>query len=148
MIKGSHITNYDTPLTEDQEAQYQEYKKSLGKFGDDSIYDLRGFWLEHGHEPHEKGAHFVDKYKKPNHPSFSDESQYHMSDDGQGGINMGGSWVQKNGEYTGFIPPASTLKDPEKMSRLQRHMYEDQDGLAIITKPIGAKEAMLSKLPK
>lgn len=139
MIKGSYATNFDTPLTEDQEAEYQKYKSSLGEQGTDEDYDLRGFWLEHGEEPHEKGAHFIDKYKKPNHPTFSDQSQYHGADNGMGGIHIGGSWVGD----TGYIPPAHVLNDPKKMASLQRYMYEAEGGkVNIIDKPQSAVKSI------
>jgi hypothetical protein len=83
-IRGSSANNYNTPLGH-LEPAYQMYKANLGDQGNDRNYDLRGFWLNNvflptlkGNysEPHVAGAHFTDKYKKPNHPTMSDESQY------------------------------------------------------------------------
>ena len=48
-------------------------------------YDVQGYWAA-GERPDERG-HGTDRFKKPNHPTFSDESIYH----GTGG-NFGGQW--------------------------------------------------------
>lgn len=41
-------------------------------------YDLRGYWLSEGYKDTEGGTkHGPDTFKKPNHPTFSNESIYH-----------------------------------------------------------------------
>lgn len=69
---------FDTKLTPEEEIRYQQWRRTLPKslqYGGD--YDLRGYWKD----PETKkeaveGDHFIDKYKKPNHPTFSNESKY------------------------------------------------------------------------
>jgi hypothetical protein len=68
-------------------------------------YDLTGYWK------HERGtqgfrgfstdpeAHGTDKYKRPEHPSFSDES-IHAS-----AKNPGGHWVGEN-----YIPQGTAMR--------------------------------------
>lgn len=49
-------------------------------------YDLKGMWLEGGGFGGDNG-HATDKHKKPNHPTFSNQSKFH----GMGGME-GGMW--------------------------------------------------------
>ena len=56
-------------------------------------YDYRGWWLENGSVPYKNGVHFTDKFKLPNHPTFSEESIYSK------GNTEGGYWTKD-----GFVP--------------------------------------------
>lgn len=95
---------YNTKLTPDQEQQFENWAaKQQPTTGRDVTkdlynYDLKGWWLEN------KGAsltggHLTDKFKKPNHPTFSNESIYEGTPSLEGGKNTGGTW---DGEK--FIP--------------------------------------------
>ena len=69
---------FDTKLTPEEEIRYQEWRRTLPlSLQYEGDYDLRGYWKD----PETKkeaveGDHFIDKYKKPNHPTFSNESKY------------------------------------------------------------------------
>lgn len=93
---------YDTPLTSDQETDYKS------KFGDDASqdYDMRGYYSDHpGVDPNAEGQHYPDTYKKPWHPTFSDESQYN----GVGG-QQGGTWgTDAQGKDT-FTPGPTNMQ--------------------------------------
>lgn len=93
---------YDTYLTPEQEQDYQS------KFGDDASrdYDMRGYYADNpGVSPNTDGQHYTDQYKKPWHPTFSDESMYN----GVAG-NRGGSWgTDADGKDT-FTPGATNLQ--------------------------------------
>ncbi len=56
-------------------------------------YDYRGWWKENGSIPYKNGVHFTDKFKLPNHPTFSEESIYSK------GNTEGGYWTKD-----GFVP--------------------------------------------
>jgi len=92
-IKGSDQNEYRTPMNPQQEASYQMYRSNLGDQGNDTNYDLRGYWLNNvymkNNGEHIKGEHFDDMYKKPNHPTFSDESQYSVG-------KPAGHWVDNH----------------------------------------------------
>ena len=45
-------------------------------------------------DPNASSAHLEDTYKKPNHPTFSDQSMYNVP-----GIQEGGHWTE-DGEFT------------------------------------------------
>lgn len=66
---------YNTILTPDQEKIYQQWVNSLPiNLRGDYDYDLRGAWLN-GDQPDEY-YHMPDTWKKPWHPTFSNESIY------------------------------------------------------------------------
>lgn len=91
---------YDTPLTADQETAYQS------AYGADAShdYDMRGYFADTGKTPNAEGDHYPDTYKKPWHPTFSDESMYN----GVAGT-QGGTWGTADGKDT-FTPGATNMK--------------------------------------
>jgi N12 class adenine-specific DNA methylase len=83
---------YNTPLSDADEAKFQQWMKDRSKFaGRDTSsdlfdYDLRGAWKANAEQA--SNGHLPDTFKKPNHPTFSDESQYNGADG-----HVGGQWV-------------------------------------------------------
>lgn len=65
---------YDTALSPEEETQFQAWKRKYAPHDSGEDYDLRGAFKA-GLQPAENG-HWADTYKKPNHPTFSDQSQY------------------------------------------------------------------------
>jgi len=94
---------YNTKLTDEEEAQYQEWAKKIGHERDVYDYDLRGAWKA-GAAQAENG-HFPDTFKKPNHHTFSNESKYHNETN-----RVGGHWVVENGQNI-FIAPNGERRD-------------------------------------
>ena len=91
---------YNTILLPPQEAAFRQAYPNWMKETRD--YDLRGAFLE-GLQKDGRG-HMSDKYKKPNHPTFSDQSMYHMIDG-----NIGGRWIDHgNGKFS-FIPGSTNM---------------------------------------
>ena len=91
------MTNqYNTTLTEAEEKQYQEWAKKEGRELDTFDYDLRGAWkeMQSGTMSEDARGHLGDKYKKPNHPTFSDQSIYN----GVSGIKAGRWSVNEQGK--------------------------------------------------
>jgi len=74
--------SYDTPLTPEEEAIFRQWAGK--RIGDLADYDLRGAWKTDARAA--QNGHLPDTFKKPNHPTFSDESQYSTPD------NPGGRW--------------------------------------------------------
>lgn len=87
---GRHA--YNTMLTPARESQYQQWliDQSMNTGRDVSrdidTYDLRGFFKDGGN--FSAGQHGTDKYKKPTHITFSDQSMYSTSE------RQGGRWEQ------------------------------------------------------
>jgi len=99
-VKGTgHVVYpaaYNSALSESQEAQYQAWRATLPRpLQYEGDYDLRGYWLdpETVKDNVKDGQHFIDRYKKPNHPTFSVESRYATGDDAR----LAGTW--KGDEY-------------------------------------------------
>lgn len=69
---------FNTPLTASEEALFVAWAIYNNRMRDLYNYDLRGAWkeLNSGSMSADARGHLGDKYKKPNHPTFSDQSQY------------------------------------------------------------------------
>lgn len=65
---------FDTRLSPDEEAKFREWKQKYAPEDSGEDYDLRGAFKS-GFSPDTRG-HWPDTYKKPNHPTFSNESIY------------------------------------------------------------------------
>ena len=131
-----YSARFNTQLTPDQEAAYQAWgqQEALRRGGrnpasDVYDYDMRGFWKS-GQSFADNG-HAGDKYKKPNHPTFSNQSQYHGVDGHQGGTWGGG----QNGQPWTFTPGATNLQihDPRA---LQQYFRDREQGNQLILPPL------------
>lgn len=80
-------------------------------------YDMAGAFLDNLQS--NNNGHFSDKFKKPNHPTFSNESIYNGVDN-----NFGGKWSTYNGKDA-FYPSETNLKNMP-IQELQRYfqMFE------------------------
>lgn len=86
---------YNTKLSPEEEARFQEWARKENRTGDVYDYDLRGAWkeLQSGDMKEDARGHLGDKYKKPNHPTFSDQSRYNGVDG-----YLGGTWSEEDGK--------------------------------------------------
>lgn len=91
-VIGLKLSESDEKKFKDWYGRLSEYK-GLNPDPDDvnQYYDYRGFWKENPELAErmlndDPDAHFVDTYKLPGHPTFSNESKY-------GGRELGGEWV-------------------------------------------------------
>ncbi|WP_223518242.1 hypothetical protein [Pseudomonas sp. BF-R-21] len=97
---------YNTPLAPAEEQKFNQWAQANNRVKDSYDYDMRGAFQElmSGQTQQADNGHFTDKFKKPNHPTFSDESQYNGTD----GLS-GGQWVETpKGTY--FAPGQSQSK--------------------------------------
>jgi hypothetical protein len=96
------MTNqYNTALSPGDEARFQKWLSDNDRQSDLADYDMRGWFKENGTQA--SNGHFTDQYKKPNHPTFSVESQYNGVD----GYN-GGTWGGDDKNPT-FAPSQTNL---------------------------------------
>ena len=70
---------FETTLTPAQEQRFQAWKRMYAPNDSGEDYDLRGAFLSGMTGPDENG-HWPDTFKKPNHPTFSNESKYAMGE--------------------------------------------------------------------
>lgn len=66
---------FSTPLSPADETRFAEWKRVHAPEDSGYDYDLRGAFKA-GVTPDPVSRHWPDTYKKPNHPTFSDQSQY------------------------------------------------------------------------
>jgi hypothetical protein len=97
--------DYNTPLSPEERGAYKDWAKQGGKNPDleEKDYDLPGYFKSGG-KLGGKDEHLTDQFKKPNHPTFSDQSQYH----GTGG-EEGGTWTALPDGKFNFTPGRSNM---------------------------------------
>ena len=83
---------FNTILSPQEEAQFQQWKGRFAPRDSGEDYDLRGAFKA-GLQPDPTSGHWPDTFKKPNHPTFSTQSRY-------AAYGQPGQW---QGET--FIPP-------------------------------------------
>jgi hypothetical protein len=88
------VTPHETKLTPEEEINFQAWKHHHAPHDSGMDYDLRGAFKA-GLMPDPETGHWPDTYKKPNHPTFSDQSIYARERPG-----MAGRW---EGEQ--YLPP-------------------------------------------
>ncbi len=73
-LRGSPNNGFVTPLSRQEEMAYRMWKAVVAPSDDGRDYDYRGAFKA-GVTPDDAG-HWPDTFKKPNHPTFSTDSQY------------------------------------------------------------------------
>jgi hypothetical protein len=98
---------YQTVLTPEERKQYDSWKSKLPKrLQHEGDYDLAGFWKENPKSSFSGDkVHLTDKYKKPNHPTFSDESKY-FNDKTK---KYAGKWEETSDAWI-YMPYDNTVK--------------------------------------
>lgn len=67
--------SYETALSPDEERQFSAWRQQYAPKDSGTDYDLRGAFKA-GLKPDPRTGHWPDTFKKPNHPTFSNQSQY------------------------------------------------------------------------
>lgn len=131
MVEMSKRNNpkYNTVLTPSEEDSFQKWYSQVSKYkglspnpdSEGQYYDYRGYWKNEdrngmlGADPY---AHFIDKYKKPGHPTFSTESQYSSES------TPGGNWSQDEYGTWYFNHSPYTAQDLSKTQQYLRGSNE------------------------
>ena len=97
---NSSTGKYDTVLSKDEEKKFDEWRRNNPKnFQSTEGYDLKGYFKENGAvDLTAKGQHLPDKYKKPDHITFSKDSKYHSEE------TPGGEWSKDDKGKWRFAP--------------------------------------------
>jgi hypothetical protein len=113
LIYGTHdpetmfFNKYNTSLDEKEINEFDKWiekesaKKGRNVLMDKGAYDIQGFWKSGDWKNVDSDGHGTDTWKKPNHPTFSNQSKYHGAD----GF-YGGNWTEK----AGYQPSKQTLE--------------------------------------
>ena len=115
--------NFNTPLNPLQEYAYQGWLKKVGREDDAKDYDLRGAFLDNA-EASTRG-HLTDKFKKPNHITFSDESIYHNTP-GPLGNWQGGQWKGSDEKGWSYTPSPFMLRYMVNKDELQSYFQANE----------------------
>jgi hypothetical protein len=89
---------FNTELNKEEQKEFNKWvtkeSKRQGRdiLMDRGAYDVQGFWKSGDYKNMDEDNHGSDKWKKPNHPTFSNQSKYHGVD----GF-YGGNWTKEAG---------------------------------------------------
>ncbi len=131
-------SQYNTELLPDEEQKFQTWvQQRSAKQGRDASkdlydYDLRGAWKSNAREA--ENGHLPDTYKKPNHPTFSDQSQYNGKDG-----NVGGTWQEEQGGWS--FRPSKTNLDNLGVEGLQKYFKEREPNSKLLLDSPGGKKS-------
>jgi hypothetical protein len=106
-------------LSPQEEAAFQDWATANNRQRDVYDYDIRDFWKSGGQFT--PNGHGADTWKKPNHPTFSNQSIY----SGVNG-NVGGVWGS-HGPAATFTPSATNLQNMG-MEALKRYFTTVEPG--------------------
>jgi hypothetical protein len=126
-LRGTGSTS-GTNLGQNEENEYLAWKNRLPKnLQNEHDYDLKGLWKENpSAEPSDK-LHFPDKYKKPNHFTFSNESKYSNPS------TEGGKWVEENGKWMFYASNFNLTQHSAKELQDYFDVYEKDAQLILPT---------------
>lgn len=125
---------YETKLLPEEEPQFEAWKATHAPKDSGEDYDLRGAFKA-GLQPGPDG-HWADTFKKPNHPTFSNQSQYAKDRPDLAGTWDGDTFVPAKG-----APPA------EPPGYISRSFQSFVSGLASVAENVLTLPAMASNIP-
>lgn len=108
---------YNTKLTPAEKKKFDKWvaeestRQGRDILMDMGAYDVQGFWKSGDYKMKDSDGHGADTWKKPNHPTFSNQSKYHGADGW-----YGGNWTKD----AGYQPSKQTLQvyGPEYYDRM------------------------------
>lgn len=126
------INAWDTTLSPEEETRFQQWKARYAPNDTGEDYDLRGAFKE-GLTPSPVNGHWPDTYKKPNHPTFSNESIY--ANQGNPGHWEGDRYVPGGNKLAGYratlaaknkgVDPYADMSDAQFATQLYKRHYAD-----------------------
>jgi len=152
--------NFNTKLDTNNELRFQNWiKEGQAKYNVDlsrdlETYDLRGFWKNGGFKDEafrSRKGHAPDTYKKPNHPTFSNESIYHNTPSDKGGMWMGGEWGRE-GNQDAFTPSTNMLQTTHPINFLTNFFAKYEKGVklkipSVIQRPSPTQSPQMPQIP-
>lgn len=121
---GGLLAGFDTALTTEQEAAYQQWRSRLpDNLQGDADYDLRGAFLANASA--ESNGHLTDEFKKPNHMTFSDGSRYSAPQ------QQGGRWVEDGNGGWGFWASPFNVEQ-HGMTGISEYFRNQEPGSTVI----------------
>lgn len=130
--------HFNTPIPPEMQSQFdawvQHQIRTTGRDprNDRYDYDVNGYWIATRGATDERG-HGTDQFKKPNHPTFSNESQYHPQFGG------GGQWMQSGSPQTYYQPSALNLMNYQR-PELQQYFRQTEPEVMLLGAPPTPRE--------
>lgn len=131
------VKNFNTELTPEEEVEFAKWmdlrSKQVGRdaYMDLQDYDMRGAWKEisKGDMSEDDRGHLGDRYKKPNHPTFSNESIYNGTKNEAGGVWQGGKWGDNS-----FSPEKGqwSIRNKDSQKFLQNYFQRIEPGYKVV----------------
>ena len=123
---------FNTELTPQETGDYAKWLADQATEGKDRTndqidYDMKGFWKAGGEFA--GNGHGSDKFKKPNHPTFSDQSKYHGAQDESGQTYLGGTWGTTAGEMDTYTPHPNMLATTHDAGAMQDYFKKYERGV-------------------
>lgn len=128
-MQGPYYNQYNTELSPEQRTGLYDFLMQLSmqsganRYNDMNDYDMAGAYLA-GAKPGDN-AHFTDEFKKPNHPTFSNESKYNGVDG-----KHGGQWSEDGGQVS-FTPSQWNLQNMGGAQGLQEYFNNVEPGVQL-----------------
>lgn len=131
---------FNTALSPKEEMEFQVWAHDKSSdlnrelLNDLEDYDLRGYWKERGKKEDLSNpeSHLPDTYKKPNHPTFSDESKY--SGVVQDNVKyVGGKWSELGKDKWQYSPSREMMTNTHNSKSLEDYFkkYEPDSKLVL-----------------
>lgn len=119
-----HERNFNTPLDPKRQAAFLAWAAATNRQRDVADYDLQGYFARQGATG---DGHLTDKFKKPNHPTFSNESQYHgATNEFTGRPYVGGQWGANS-----YQPSSEMLGTTHDIRDLTRYFRRHEPGVEL-----------------
>lgn len=131
---------YNTKLSKSEQTAFNSWvKQQSRKQGRDLSkdlydYDLQGAWKSGA--ARSKNGHLPDTFKKPNHPTFSDQSQYNGAD----GF-YSGTWGQDERGRDTFRPGRGALWQSDQLQKY----FQDVEPNAVLLPPATASDILYGR---
>ncbi len=131
LVSNDFSSIYNTELSKEDEQKYQDFIQKQSKLNgrdmskDTYDYDLKGWAKENDFNVNKANAHFNDKFKKPNHITFSDQSRYHGVKLPTGENAYGGRWGSDGKSYQ----PSDMVVKMHGVDRLIGYFKEREKGV-------------------
>jgi len=138
---------YNTPIPKEKQKAFDDWiiqttrKQGRNPLNDRYDYDVNGFFLSGAAQA--ANGHGSDQFKKPNHPTFSNESIYHGVDG-----NYGGKWIDQGGKS--YFSPSDTNLVHYPKDALQGYFKTTEPDVKLLnmTSPIGEPTPGSPVVPK
>ncbi len=127
---------YNTPIPPNRQAAFDQWVQSRTTAGRNPLndrydYDVNGYFLSGA--ANDPRGHGPDTFKKPNHPTFSNESMYH----GQDG-NYGGRWIMQNGGS--FYEPSAHNIRMHGADKLKQYFQQVEPDTQLLVPPMSPQQ--------